>query len=272
VSRFWPCVLVCWLALAPFVAVAADSLVIPGTGDSQQLLQMLANEFMAVHPETVVEIPQSIGSTGGIRSVLSGQAELSRVARPLSADEIRAGLNHLVFAYSPVVFAAHLESPCVRNLSRKQAVDIYSGAIGDWALLGDCPSQVIYVARRERGDSSRTVIEANVPEFLATADPAGEIVYSTPETVQILLNYPNTIAYVPLATLVRSSLNVLNFDGIAPTAENVQTGRYPLVVPLGLVWKEQLSPPAEKFVDYLFSPAAQALMRDQALVPARHRN
>ncbi|GAB6083316.1 phosphate ABC transporter substrate-binding protein [Desulfuromonas carbonis] len=250
-------------------ALAGGSLVIPGTGDSQELLQELARSFEASHPGAKIEIPESIGSSGGIKNVIAGNAVLARTARPLKESERQAGLDYLPFAYSPIVFAAHLEKPCVENLSSDQVVGIYSGAIRNWNQLGACPDHVIYVANREPGDSSRSAINAYLPAFAAITEPAGETVYSTPETVGVLQRYPHTIAYAPLAALADTSLRVLALDGQAPTAVNVQNGSYPLVIPLGLVWKGELPATARPFVDFLFSPEGQRLIRSKGLTPAK---
>lgn len=254
-------------AAAP--ALAGGSLVIPGTGDSQELLQVLARAFERSHPGAKIEIPESIGSSGGIKNVIAGNAVLARVARPLKESERQAGLDYIFFAYSPIVFAAHLEDACVQSLSSAQVVDIYSGAISNWNQLGACPDHVIYVANREPGDSSRSAISDYLPAFAAISEPAGETIYSTPETVGVLQRYPHTIAYVPLAALPDSTITVLALDGHAPTVANVQTGSYPLATPLGLTWKGRLPAAARSFVDFLFSPEGERLIRSKGLIPAK---
>lgn len=160
----------------------------------------------------------------------------------------------------------------MRDLSSDQVVGLYSGTIDNWASLGSCPSHAIYIANREPGDSSRSVIEAYLPAFLAITEPAGETVYSTPETVQILQRHAYTLAYLPLAELEDSAITVMTLDGMAPTITNVQAGRYPLAVPLGLVWKGELSPLARQFCAFLFSQEGQLLIRNQGLIPAKVGN
>lgn len=256
-----------WLFCIAGSTTASHALMIPGTGDSQELLQELAWAFEAAHPGTVIGIPASIGSTGGIRQVLAGRAVLARVARPPRPEEQQPGLAYRVFARSPVVFAAHLEAACVQNLNRAELIGIHSGLIDNWAMLGDCPAQKIYVAHRQNGDSSRVIIETCLPEVGAINAPVGETLYSTPETLRILKRHAGTLAYLPLSALDSHGLTVLTFEGVAPTPEQVRSGRYPLVVDLGLVWREPLPPLAEQFRDFLFSPRAQDIIRQWGLVP-----
>ena len=95
------------LAAPALAAAETTTLTIAGTGDSQDLLRILAQRFMRDNPDIQVAVPDSVGTTGGIRSVLTGRAELARTARPLRADEVAGGLAETVFAHVPVVFAVH---------------------------------------------------------------------------------------------------------------------------------------------------------------------
>lgn len=262
-------VLFWWILCSAVPAYSGEHLVIPGTGDSQKLLNEAALAFEKVHPGVVVEIPASIGSSGGIKSLIAGKARIARIARPLKASERQAGLQALVFALSPVVFAAHLEQDCVQSLAADQVVGIFSGEIDNWSQLGNCPAHVIYVANREAGDSSRAIIEAHLPAFAAISDPVGETVYSTPHTVEILQRYAHTLGYVPLAAMGNAQLTILDFDGVPPTPENVRGQRYPLVIPLALAWKGKLPPVAEQFIEFLISAEGQRLVVRRGLVPAK---
>jgi len=259
----------CWILCSVAPVYGGDPLVIPGTGDSQQLLSELARAFERTHPGMAVEIPDSIGSSGGIKSLLAGNAVIVRIARPLKASERQAGLDSQLFALSPVVFTANLEQACVQNLTSEQVVDIFSGEIDNWSLLGNCPAHTIYVANREAGDSSRTTIEAYLPAFNAISEPAGETVYSTPDTVRVLQRYAYTVGYVPLAALDNSQLTIMAFDGVEPTPENVRERRYPLVIQLALAWKGPFPQSAEQFVEFLFSTEGQHLIATQKLVPVK---
>ena len=62
----------CSLACATSPARAADAppLVIVGTGDSEELLRILAARYMREFPETRIEVPDSIGTSGGIKAAL----------------------------------------------------------------------------------------------------------------------------------------------------------------------------------------------------------
>lgn len=260
-------------ALQPEAPKSPDNsrgLVIPGTGDSQNLLRKLAQLFSRNHPGYTVEIPESIGSGGGIRSVITGKNEIARVARPLTEKESVHALSFRIFARSPIVFALSPEVAGVESLSLEQLVGIYSGKIQHWESLGG--SGKIYVMNREDGDSCRTVLEQLVPGFKEIVVPAGSVIYSTPEAVQTLLSSPNTIGYLPLPALIGTDLKVLKVQDLAPSAANVREKKYQLVAPLALVWKDPLSPLAQNFLDFLSSPAARKLMLENGVIPVSESN
>jgi len=250
-------------------ALAQNSLMIAGTGDSQQLLRQLAQAFEEANPGTSIHIPDSIGSSGGVKALVYGQADMARVARPLKDKEkaLAADLVYREFALSPVVFAANLPNKCVDRLTSEQVVSIFSGTIRNWSELGDCQSHKVYVAVRESGDSSRGVIEQKVTGFRDIATLAGKIIYSTPETVQTIEEHPFTIGFLPQA-IVGPTLATFAFDGVAPSAANVQNGSYPLVSHLGLVWRGEPSPLGDKFLKFIFSPAGKKIIRSMGVVPA----
>lgn len=250
--------------LLPCLLGGADaaSLVIPGTGDSQELLRILAADFSRRTGNLVV-IPDSIGSSGGIRQVLKGKAELARVARKLRPREKQAGLTWWQFAVSPVVFAARKDGPGVFNLTSGQINQIFSGQVRNWKELGG-PDAPIYVAQREKGDSSRTILEQFFSVF-ASQRLAGEILLSTPAMTRTLTRYPGTIGYLPLSATFGHPLRVIAVNGYLP----VEDGGYPYLVPLALVWQKPPRGVAADFLRYLDSPTARELMRRSGAWPLR---
>lgn len=249
--------------------VSAATITIAGTGDSQHLLRQLAVVFQQTHPDAQILVPNSVGSGGGIKLLLSGRTELARIARPLKPKEQSEGLNAKTFAYSPVVFVANLPTPCVKSISGAEFTDILRGEITNWKQLGNCPDHKIYVANREEGDSSKMVLEKQIPAINQIPNPAGRTIYSTPEAHDTINHYQHSFGYLPKAQIQKSHLTILNYEGIAASVENVQQGRYPLVIPLGIVWRNQPTGLTKQFIDFLFSPEAQKLMLKLNTVPAK---
>jgi len=222
---------------------------------------------MEIHPDIQIEVPDSIGSSGGIRKVAEGKCELGRVAREIKEKEKRYNLHYKPLAYSAVVFIAN-NNVGVETLSTDQIIDILYGRIINWQDVGgkDAP---IYIANREVGDSSRTVLERVIPSLKENSTWMGKTIYTTKETVDTVILHKNTLAYAPLAMVRKQKAHIIKYNTITPTTDNIKSGRYPLVVKLGLVWKGELSQTVQEFFDYVFSPSAQTIFSETSVVAAQ---
>ncbi len=246
-------------------SLAEEKIVICGTGDSQRMLEALAAAFEKANPGTKVDIPDPIGTSGAIKAIAEGRANLGRTARPIKEKEKVYNLNYKVFANTPVVFAVNPNVKGVDNLTFEQIVGIFSGKITSWAALG-AEDRKIYLAQREKGDSSRTVLEENLPGWKEIEQFPGEEIFTTPEAISTVVKYENTIGYLPLSALKGTNLLVMKVGGVYPSMDNVMNGSYKLVIPLGLVWKGELKGLAKDFVDFIFSPEGKKIIAENGAV------
>jgi phosphate transport system substrate-binding protein len=236
-------------------SLAAEKITICGTGDSQALFRLLAAAFEK-DTGISVKVPDSIGSSGGIKATFKGQCDLGRIARPLKKKEKKYELSWLFFARSPVVFFANHSLANIPSLTSEQIVNIYNGQTILWQDVGNLIGR-IYVAGRECGDSSRSAIEKTLTGFKEIQVYTGKTLYSTPETIDTVLQNNNTIGYSPLSALLgRENVHIFHIDNIAPDHSSVTEGTYNLSTPFGLVWRKDISEQALQFIDFLNSPEA----------------
>lgn len=246
--------------------VTAETLTICGTGDSQKLLRELAMAYEKIHPGTTIAVPDSIGSSGGIKATAAGKCDMGRIARPLKEKEKNYNLQYLQFALSPVVMLANKSVEQVKGLSTEQIIDIYSGRIRFWSQLNG-PDEKIYVVNREKGDSSRSVLEEKLAGFTEIIEPVGQTVYSTPETIEAIGKYSYTIGYSTLSqSVTNSNIFILQLDGIDPTPENIASGIYKLSSPYGLVWKKEAKERIQGFLKFLYTEKAREICRTNGTV------
>lgn len=248
------------------LACAAPPLVIAGTGDSEELLRILAARYMREFPGTRIEVPDSIGTSGGIKAVLAGKAELARTARPLRDEEKAQGLAEIVFARSPLVFAVNPSVTGVESLTKEQVLDVFSGKTADWAALG-APAGPIRKVCRETPETGRVVLNAAIDGFEALDCREQAVAYSTPEAVAMTANNPGAIGYFAKSAMTGTRLRALALSGVAPTPENVNRGTYGLFIPFALVYKPPLSPAAADFIKALALPDARTAMANYGCLP-----
>ncbi|HQT98825.1 MAG TPA: substrate-binding domain-containing protein, partial [Thermodesulfobacteriota bacterium] len=220
-------------------------------------------------PFAKVAIPPSIHSRGGIRQVLSGDAVLARVARPLTPEETGKGLTYRVFARDAVVFAV---GAGVRagGLTIRRITDIFSGKVERWDDLG-VGKGPIRVLLREEGDANLVALKTRYPEIRDLRfTKRGKVLYHDLEMVEMLGKYRNSAGFATMSSLGAASAAVtpLAIDGIAPTKENVSAARYPVLITYALVYREgALTPEAREFIDFLFSRAGRDALSGHGLSP-----
>jgi len=64
-------------------------------------------------------------------------------------------------------------------------------------------------------------------------------------------------------------VRALSFNGIAPTPENVKSGRYFLSRGFYLVVPESPAPEVRKFIDFVLSPAGDQVITANGAIPVR---
>lgn len=250
-------------------ASGAATLTIPGTGACEAVLRSVATAYERSHPLAKVAIPPSVHSGGGIRQVLSGDAVLARVARPLTPEETGKGLTYRVFARDAVVFAV---GAGVRagGLTIRRITDIFSGKVERWDDLG-VGKGPIRVLLREEGDANLVALKTRYPEIRDLRfTKRGKVLYHDLEMVEMLGKYRNSAGFATMSSLGAASAAVtpLAIDGIAPTKENVSAARYPVLITYALVYREgALTPEAREFIDFLFSRAGRDALSGHGLSP-----
>ena len=249
--------------------VQAEQLEVPGTGACETILKELAIAFNKNNREKNIIIPPSIGSSGGIRLVRTGEYQLGRVARPFNENEKRHGLEYVVFAKDPVVFAVG-HKVGVKNLSVQQLADVFSGKYKNWREVGGNNERVRLLVR-EPDDSSLLIIKKNFPTFkeLKFSEKAKTLFHDY-EMINALNKYSTVIGWLTNSSMkeIRSSVKVISIDGIKVSKENVLAGQYKLLSDYAFVFKkEKLTGLAEEFVNFVFSEEGRQKLADAGLVP-----
>ncbi len=247
---------------------ANQSIIICGTGDSQELLKKIANAYELKNPDKKIFIPYSIGSGAGIKETALGNCNLGRVARNIKDNEKKYGLNYILFAYSPIVFVTNKNVNNISNLNEQDIIDIFSGKITQWDSFNKNHFGKIYVVIREPSDSSHDVIKNNIdiPNF------EGKVIFTTPETVDAISKHENTITYLPLSAAINNNLNILKFNNIEANGENIINKSYKLFSPFALVYKGSLDELSKSFIEFLSTKEARLIMEENGAIQAQRKD
>ena len=251
------------------VGAQAPVLSIPGSGDWEGVLKQLAEAYARAHPGQSVEVPPGTGSSGAIRGVLNNTAIMGRVSRPLRADQLRAGIKWHPVARDAVVFAVG-ERVELKALRGTQLAAVFTGHITDWRELGGKPGP-IRVLVREPSDNVHQVIVTRLDPFrnIVLTEQA-KMVGKTAEMVEMLARYRTSIGWITQSALMLtdSGAHPIAIDGVAPTVENLGSGKYPLSIDYALIYRpERLDRAARDFLQFVGSEAGRAIIQRAGLAP-----
>lgn len=269
-QRLYRFVALCLGVLSCINLVRAENLVIPGSGSPEYVLDQLAKAFNAKQAQHRVVVPPSSGTAGALRDVGDGVSTLGRVGRPLKEEERAKGFAYLPLGRDPVVVVGGA-GVTARSITWPQLVDVFAGNVANWQELGGGAAP-IRVIGREQSDTSRQALMAANKAFLeVTYGTRVKMVHLDPQLNELLDRYPSSLAYINRSRLSLSKTRVvpLALEGIEPTPENLEKGKYPVWIEFGLVYKESqgMSAAAKAFVEFVRSPEGVRMLRTHGILP-----
>ena len=240
---------------------SSGQLTIAGSSALLPLIQEAANEFQKMHPE--VQITVTAGGSGAGRSqVCGGQVDIGNSDVPLSADE-KTKLDCpdavetavAIQAFAPV---ANKQGPgSVTSLTKEQLVGIFTGQITNWQEVGGDDQEIVLI-NRAKGSGTR----ANMAKFLFGGDDSQFAVGASEEdnnetVLQTVSQTPGAVSYLGFAYLSNPEIIAFGIDGVAPTKENIQAGRWPIGGPGYSITKQQPTELEQAFLDYVIGSEFQ---------------
>ena len=224
-----------------------------------------AKRVMTANSEIHVVISGG-GSGVGIKQVGEGLIDIGNSGRKPTDDEIsRYGLSMFKWAVDGVGVAVHPDNP-VKALSKVQLAEVFSGKIDNWKALGG-PDKAISVYTRDEASGTRDVFwkkGLNKGEITEKAN----FVVSNGAMKTAVANDPNAIGYVSVGHL-DESVAAVALDGVAPSLENVKSGKYDVARGLYSNTKGEPQGIVKLFIDYLFSPEGQKIVSENGFIPVK---
>ncbi|MCJ7743412.1 MAG: phosphate ABC transporter substrate-binding protein [Dehalococcoidales bacterium] len=236
-------------------------IIVAGSTSVQPFAEVLAEEYMTLHPEVTIAI-QGGGSAAGIMATQSGTSDIGMSSRELKGEE--KSLWYVEIARDGLAVIVHPSNP-IGNLSLNQVRDIYAATVSNWSLLGGPRSQ-IHVITREDGSGTRAAFESLVMGK-AEITPRAIVQDSNGAVRQLVADDPNAIGFISLG-LVNETVKALELGGVAATRENVINGSYGLSRPFLFIARSQPTGQTKQFIDFTLSAEGQKLLATEGLIPS----
>lgn len=237
------------------------SILATGSTALQLLVEQVAQKFMADSKYSGITVQVQGGGSGtGLTQVSEGQADIGNsdiFAEEKFKDADAPKAKELVDHQVAVVAMAAVAHPKVGvdNLTKQQLVDIFTGKITNWKDVGGADQKIVIINRPSSSGTRKTF--ENYALGTKTEDLPGSIQQDSSGTVKKLVaETPGAIAYLALSYL-DDTVQVLKYDGVEPTVENVTSGKYPVWAYEHMYTKGEPTPVVKAFLDYMMSEEIQ---------------
>lgn len=234
----------------------------------------------AVYPETT-ELYDGIfeynNTPEGYRNLAEKNTDLFIGVYPSEEQKAYAESCETTFEYTPIgieafVFFVHKDNP-VENLTTEQIQGIYSGEITNWKQVGG-KNEKIAAFQRNEGSGSQSMLErfmGDIPIMEAPTELVNDLMSGIIEEVSNYKSKSNSIGFsfrFYVEGIIRNpDIKMLSVDGIAPTAENIKNGSYPIVTPIyAVTYEENTKENVDRLVEWILSEEGQEILEKTGYV------
>ncbi|MES2309143.1 MAG: phosphate ABC transporter substrate-binding protein [Verrucomicrobiota bacterium] len=252
--------------------VHADKLVIKGSDTlGAKLVPQLAEAFKAKNTGTTFEIAAE-GSTTGIAAIIDGTADIGMASRRAKPTELSAGMakgvsmKPTVVCYDGIAIVLNSANP-IKNLTRKQIEQIFTGDVTDWSAVGGTPGVIsIYTRNTSSGTYSEfKELAMKKRDYSASSQKMA----GNEQIVAEVSKNKNGIGYVGMAYSKAVGVKVALVDGASLSKEAVQKKSYPYARPTFYYTNGEPTGLAAKFIAFTLSSEGGKIVDQVGFVPVK---
>lgn len=234
----------------------------------------------AVYPEST-ELWDGVfeynNTVGGYKLLGEKQTDIFFGAYPSQEQIAEARANGTEFVYTPIgydafVFFVHKDNP-VDNLTSEQVRGIYSGEITNWKEVGG-DDEAIVAYQRNEGSGSQSMLVRFMDGKKIMEAPTEQVNSLMSGIVDVVSDYrskPSSIGFsyrFYLEGIIKNpDIKILSIDGVAPTAENIRNGKYPIITPLyAVTYEGNDNENVKKLLEWILSDEGQEIIEKTGYV------
>ncbi|UUZ63526.1 phosphate ABC transporter substrate-binding protein [Polaromonas sp. P1-6] len=270
-SKRVPLTVALLLGLAILPAWSEEEIVLDGSSGMLPLVKVLATAYQQKSSSPQVAIGKGLGTGARLQALAENKIQIALASHGIQPEDVQKGnLKVIEVAKGAIVFAVNA-SVSVTNITEAQVCDIYSGKVQNWQSLGG-PDSAIVVLTRPPTEVDPEVIRAKIGCFKALKEvETAKVMARGPDMAKGLVDTPHAIGMTSMTVVEQSGgkVKALTVNSIAPTAENVKSGRYFLTRDFLFVTKGEPTLPIKKFLDFVLSPEGDRVILANGAVPLR---
>ncbi len=203
------------------------------------------------------------------RTIKDKEIALAR-KKNIEPKEIKVALDGLVVVVHP-------DNP-VGKLTLDELASIFSGKITNWKEVGGKDEKIVILSREVNSGThvyfKEHVLRKNDPASQEEFSPGALMLSSSQAIAEEVANNTAAIGYYGMGYVSAKQKAILiakdaKSEYIAPTAENVISGKYPISRPLLLYTNGEPKDEVKGFVDFALSKEGQEIVLKTDFVPVK---
>jgi len=212
-----------------------------------------------------LQVADVSGTGKGIKSLAEGRLSVVGAGRTLTADERKAGLLGTIVAYDGLAVYVNVSNP-VRDLSKEQLKDLFTGKARSWKELGGKDVGITPIV--EPVASKRATVQL-VQELVLDGAPFAPGIREAEQLRDQIAEVARSEGAVCVASVgflagvdpaIRRAVRAIAIDATEPSDSNIRSGAYLLSRPMLVVTKGLPAGDVKLFVDYLLSKDGQGVV------------
>ena len=244
---------------------------IPVIDGAAALLPVYAGFVQSIYPESSViyngedydasSAMHYSNTRGAYKDIVDGNADIIICAQPSDEQLAYAAENGVELELVPIgsdafVFIVNDSNP-VSDITIDQIRGIYSGKITNWSELGGENVQIAAM-RRNKNSGSETALEKLM----------GDLPIKPDYTALFGKPIGFSFRYYVTGMLGEGGVKILTINGIAPTAETIADGSYPIAGNIYAVYRKgETNENVQKAIDFMLSPEGQKIVEQSGYIP-----
>ena len=241
-----------------------------------------AEKYQQEHQDVRISVTGG-GSGTGIAALINGTVDIANASRKITDEERQAAQKN---GHTPVEFIVARDAigvivnhaNPVQFLTLQQISDIFTGKIQNWSEVGGDERPIVRLSRETNSGTHVYFLESVIRlgkkdnKDIFSADTL--LLPSSEGIISEVRDNPNAIGYDGLGYItpevkVIAIATSADQPGVMPSVETVNSKQYPIARDLFMYTSKEPSGAIKAYLDWIFTPEAQAIVKELGFVPIK---